>query len=296
MNRNFSLGDKIKKAVIPAAGLGTRFLPATKAQPKEMLPIVDKPTIQYIIEECVQSGIEEILIITGRNKKCIEDHFDKSIELELELENNGKEEMLEMVREISDMVNIHFIRQKEPKGLGHAIQCAKTFIGNEPFAVLLGDDIVYNDDKPCLGQLINCYNEYKTSVLGVQEVSKENVSKYGIVGGINIEDRIYKVKELVEKPSIDKAPSNIAILGRYIITPRIFEILEETEPGKGGEIQLTDALLKLLEEEAIYAYNFEGRRYDVGDKQGFLEANIEYALRNDDLREDFTEYLRSLTL
>ncbi|WP_195265424.1 UTP--glucose-1-phosphate uridylyltransferase GalU [Clostridium sp. 1001275B_160808_H3] len=296
MNRSFSLGTKIKKAVIPAAGLGTRFLPATKAQPKEMLPIVDKPTIQYIIEECVQSGIEEILIITGRNKKCIEDHFDKSVELELELESNGKQEMLEMVREISDMVNIHFIRQKEPKGLGHAIHCAKTFVGNEPFAVLLGDDIVYNDDNPCLGQLINCYNEYKTSVLGVQEVSKENVSKYGIMGGINIEDRIYKVKELVEKPSIDKAPSNIAILGRYIITPRIFEILEETEPGKGGEIQLTDALLKLLEEEAIYAYNFEGRRYDVGDKQGFLEANIEYALRNDDLRDGVMEYLRALAL
>ncbi|MBS5884532.1 UTP--glucose-1-phosphate uridylyltransferase GalU [Clostridium sp.] len=290
------MSKKIKKAVIPAAGLGTRFLPATKAQPKEMLPIVDKPTIQYIIEECVQSGIEEILIITGRNKKCIEDHFDKSIELELELESNGKQEMLEMVRGISDMVNIHFIRQKEPKGLGHAIQCAKTFVGNEPFAVLLGDDIVYNDEKPCLSQLINCYNEYKTSVLGVQEVSSENVSKYGIVGGINIEDRIYKVKELVEKPSIDKAPSNIAILGRYIITPKIFEILEETKPGKGGEIQLTDALLKLLEEEAIYAYSFEGRRYDVGDKQGFLEANIEYALRSEDLREGFTEYLRALDL
>ncbi|WP_097033178.1 UTP--glucose-1-phosphate uridylyltransferase GalU [Clostridium tertium] len=287
---------KIKKAVIPAAGLGTRFLPVTKAQPKEMLPIVDKPTIQYIIEECVQSGIEEILIITGRNKKCIEDHFDKSVELELELESNGKQEMLEMVRGISDMVNIHFIRQKEPKGLGHAIQCAKTFVGNEPFAVLLGDDIVYNDKKPCLSQLINCYNEYKTSVLGVQEVSSENVSKYGIVGGINIEDRIYKVKELVEKPSIDKAPSNIAILGRYIITPKIFEILEETKPGKGGEIQLTDALLRLLEEEAIYAYSFEGRRYDVGDKQGFLEANIEYALRSEDLREGFTEYLRALDL
>ncbi|WP_396335358.1 UTP--glucose-1-phosphate uridylyltransferase GalU [Clostridium sp.] len=296
MNKNLVIKNNIKKAVIPAAGLGTRFLPATKAQPKEMLPIVDKPTIQYIIEECVQSGIEEILIITGRNKKCIEDHFDKSIELELELESNGKQEMLEMVRGISDMVNIHFIRQKEPKGLGHAIQCAKTFVGNEPFAVLLGDDIVYNDEKPCLSQLINCYNEYKTSVLGVQEVSSENVSKYGIVGGINIEDRIYKVKELVEKPSIDKAPSNIAILGRYIITPKIFEILEETKPGKGGEIQLTDALLKLLEEEAIYAYSFEGRRYDVGDKQGFLEANIEYALRSEDLREGFTEYLRALDL
>ena len=296
MNKNLITRNKIRKAIIPAAGLGTRFLPATKAQPKEMLPIVDKPTIQYIIEECVQSGIEEILIITGRNKKCIEDHFDKSVELELELESNGKHEMLEMVREISDMVDIHFIRQKEPRGLGHAISCAKTFVGNEPFAVLLGDDIVYNDDKPCLGQLINCYNEYKTSVLGVQEVKEENVSKYGIVGGIKIEDRVYKVKSLVEKPSREDAPSNVAILGRYIITPRIFEILEETEPGKGGEIQLTDALLKLLEEEAIYAYNFEGRRYDVGDKQGFLEANIEYALRNSDLKEAFEEYLKTLAI
>ncbi|MFU7516449.1 UTP--glucose-1-phosphate uridylyltransferase GalU [Clostridium sp. HCS.1] len=285
----------IKKAVIPAAGLGTRFLPATKAQPKEMLPIVDKPTIQYIIEECVQSGIEEILIVTGRNKKTIEDHFDKSVELELELENNGKQEMLEMVREISDMVDIHFIRQKEPRGLGDAIRYAESFVDNEPFAVLLADDIVYNN-TPCLSQLINCYNEYKTSILGVQEVNEENVSKYGIVDGIKIEDRIYKVKELIEKPSIENAPSNIAILGRYIVTPKIFGILEKAKPGKGGEIQLTDALLKLLEEEEMYAYNFEGRRYDVGDKQGFLEANIEYALRNDDLKEKFEKYLNSLVV
>ena len=286
---------KIRKAVIPAAGLGTRFLPATKAQPKEMLPIVDKPTLQYIIEECVASGIEEILIITGRNKKSIEDHFDKSIELEMELEKAGKKEMLEMVREISDMVNIHFIRQKEPRGLGHAILCAKTFIGNEPFAVLLGDDVVYNDDKPCLKQLIDCYGEYKTSVLGVQTVEPENVNKYGIVNGIKIEDRVYKVKELVEKPSLEEAPSNIAILGRYIITPKIFEILENTAPGKGNEIQLTDALLKLIEEEAIYAYDFEGRRYDVGDKLGFLQATIEYALRKEDIRNEFTEYLKAIT-
>ena len=248
---------KIRKAIIPAAGLGTRFLPATKAQPKEMLPIVDKPTIQYIIEEAVASGIEEILIITGRNKKCIEDHFDKSVELELELEKSGKTEMLEMVRKISDMVDIHFIRQKEPKGLGHAISCARTFVGDEPFAVLLGDDIVYNDQKPCLKQLIDCYSEYNTSVLGVQKVAKENVSKYGIVDGLHIEDRVYKVKGLVEKPSIEEAPSNVAILGRYIITPQIFDILKETEPGKGGEIQLTDALLKLMEEEAMYAYDLE---------------------------------------
>lgn len=294
MDRDLTLKTKIKKAVIPAAGLGTRFLPATKAQPKEMLPIVDKPTLQYIIEECVASGIEDILIITGRNKKSIEDHFDKSVELEMELEKAGKEEMLEMVREISDMVNIHFIRQKEPRGLGHAILCARTFVGNEPFAVLLGDDVVYNDQKPCLKQLIDCYGEYNTSVLGVQTVSPENVNKYGIVGGIQIEDRVYKVKELVEKPSLEEAPSNVAILGRYIITPKIFEILENTAPGKGNEIQLTDALLKLIEEEAMYAYDFEGRRYDVGDKLGFLEATIEYALRREELRDDFKEYLKSI--
>ena len=274
--------NKIRKAIIPAAGLGTRFLPATKAQPKEMLPIVDKP-------------IEEILIITGRNKKSIEDHFDKSIELEMELEKSGKKEMLEMVRNISDMVNIHFIRQKEPRGLGHAILCAKTFVGNEPFAVLLGDDVVYNDTKPCLKQLIDCYSEYKTSILGVQTVAKENVEKYGIVDGIHIEDRVYKVKNLIEKPSIEESPSNVAILGRYIITPKIFEILENTAPGKGNEIQLTDALLKLIEEEVMYAYNFEGKRYDVGDKLGFLQATVEYALRKEDLRDEFIEYLKNVT-
>ena len=284
----------IRKAIIPAAGLGTRFLPATKAQPKEMLPIVDKPTLQYIIEECVASGIEEILIITGRNKKSIEDHFDRSVELEMELEKAGKQEMLDMVREISDMVNVHFIRQKQPRGLGHAILCAKTFVGDEPFAVLLGDDVVYNDQKPCLKQLIDCYGEYKTSVLGVQTVDPQDVNKYGIVGGLHIEDRVYKVKELVEKPSVEEAPSNVAILGRYIITPKIFEILENTAPGKGNEIQLTDALLKLIEHEAMYAYDFEGRRYDVGDKLGFLQATVEYALRKEELREGFIEYLKTI--
>ena len=288
------MSKKIRKAIIPAAGLGTRFLPATKAQPKEMLPIVDKPTIQYIIEEAVASGIEEILIITGRSKKCIEDHFDKSVELELELEKSGTEEMLKIVRDISDMVDIHFIRQKEPKGLGHAISCAKTFVGNEPFAVLLGDDIVYNEGKPCLKQLIDCYDEYKTSVLGVQTVEAKDVNKYGIVNGIHIEDRVYKVKGLVEKPPVEEAPSNVAILGRYIITPQIFKILEETKPGKGGEIQLTDALLKLIDEEAMYAYDFEGTRYDVGDKLGFLKATVEYALRREDLRDGFIEYLNTL--
>lgn len=281
---------KVRKAIIPAAGLGTRFLPATKAQPKEMLPIVDKPALQYIIEEAVDSGIEEILIITGRNKKSIEDHFDKSVELELELERSGKLELLEEVRKISDMVNIHYIRQKEPKGLGHAIYCARYFIGNEPFAVLLGDDIVYSQ-KPCLRQMIDVYNEYRTTILGVQKVSDEDVSKYGIVDIKQIEERVYKVKGLVEKPSPKDAPSNMAILGRYIISPEIFGILENTPPGKGGEIQLTDGLITLAQREAMYAYDFEGRRYDVGDKQGFLEATVEYALRNKELREDFLNYL-----
>jgi len=283
----------VKKAIIPAAGLGTRFLPATKSQPKEMLPIVDKPTLQYIIEEAINSGIEEILIITGRNKKSIEDHFDKSVELELELQQKGKTEMLEMVQEISNMVNIHYIRQKEPKGLGHAIHCAKSFIGDEPFAVLLGDDIV-DSDTPCLKQLIDAYDEYKTSILGVQEVAKEDTNKYGILDCKYIEDRVYKVKDMVEKPDVDEAPSNIAILGRYIITPAIFEILENQAPGKGGEIQLTDALKTLAEHEAIYAYNFEGRRYDVGDKLGFLEATIDFALKRDNLKDGLMEYMKNI--
>ena len=286
MNKN------IKKAIIPAAGLGTRFLPATKAQAKEMLPIVDKPTLQYIIEEAIESGIEEILIVTGRNKKSIEDHFDRSVELELELEQKGKTAMLEMVQDISNMVNIHYIRQKEPKGLGHAIHCAKSFIGDEPFAVLLGDDIV-DASTPCLKQMIDAYDEYKTTVLGVQEVARENVDKYGILDVKHIEDRVYKVKDMVEKPSIEEAPSNIAILGRYIITPEIFNILENQAPGKGGEIQLTDALQTLATKEAIYAYNFEGRRYDVGDKLGFLEATVDFALKRPELRDDFIEFLKT---
>ena len=285
---------KVRKAVIPAAGLGTRFLPATKAQPKEMLPIVDKPTLQYIVEEAVESGIEEILIIIGRNKSSIENHFDKSIELELELEKAGKFDLLEEVREISDMVNIHYIRQKEPKGLGHAIHCAKSFSGNEPFAVLLGDDIVHNGDKPCLKQLIETYDKYKTTILGVQEVADENISKYGIVDGKMIDNKIYTVNDLVEKPSIEDAPSNIAILGRYIISSEIFDILKNLKPGKGGEIQLTDGLKELAKREAMYAYIFDGKRYDVGNKQGFLEATVEFALMREDLRDDFMKYLKGL--
>jgi len=285
---------EVRKAIIPAAGLGTRFLPATKAQPKEMLPIVDKPTLQFIIEEAIDSGIKEILIITGRNKSSIENHFDKSVELEIELEKSGKVELLEEIRKISDMVNIHYIRQKEPKGLGHAIHCAKSFIGNEPFAVLLGDDIVYNPDKPCLKQMIEVYDQYKTTILGVQEINPVDVSKYGIVDGIRVEDYLYKVRDLVEKPNKDQAPSNVAILGRYVINPTIFEILENVKPGKNGEIQLTDGLRDLARIEDMYAYVFIGKRYDVGHKLGFLEATVEYALRKDDLKEEFLCFLKSV--
>jgi UTP--glucose-1-phosphate uridylyltransferase len=284
---------KVRKAIIPAAGLGTRFLPATKAQPKEMLPIVDKPTIQFIIEEAVASGIEEILIITGRNKRAIEDHFDKSVELELELKAKHKDDLLHLIDNITNLAQIHYVRQKEPKGLGHAVLCAKSFVGNEPFAVMLGDDVVDND-VPCLKQLMDVYSEYNTSILGVQQVPKDEVNKYGIVKGTHIEDSVYKVKDLEEKPDIEKASSNIAILGRYIITPKIFEILENTTPGKGGEIQLTDALKELVKHEAMYAYIFKGRRYDVGDKLGFLEATVEYALKNDELHDDFLNYLKKI--
>lgn len=283
---------KVRKAVIPAAGLGTRFLPATKAMPKEMLPIVDKPTIQYIIEEAIASGIEEILIITGKNKRAIEDHFDHSIELEMELGKKNDYEMLKIIKNISEMINIHYIRQKEPKGLGHAIYCARAFVGNEPFAVLLGDDVVYNEDQPCLKQMMNVYYNYNNvSILGVQEVRMSDVSKYGIVEGFKLRDRIYRVKDLIEKPTQEEAPSNMAILGRYIINPGIFDILAYTKPDKGGEIQLTDALKTLAYREDIYAYHFNGRRYDVGTKQGFLEVTIETALRRSDLREEFLDYL-----
>ena len=286
---------KVRKAVIPAAGLGTRFLPATKAQPKEMLPIVDKPTIQYIIEEAVDSGIEEILIITGRNKEYIENHFDKSIELEIQLERSGKLKELDIVRKISSMADIHYIRQKEPKGLGDAVSCAKSFVGNEPFAVMLGDDVI-DSEVPCLKQLMNCFNEYKTSILGVQKVNENDVMKYGIIKGLYIEENVYKVKALIEKPTIDEAPSNIAILGRYIITPQIFEVLNNVKPGKNGEIQLTDALQQLISIEAMYACEFVGNRYDVGDNLGLLQANIEFALKRGDLREKLVKYIKMCKL
>jgi UTP--glucose-1-phosphate uridylyltransferase len=284
---------KIRKAIIPAAGLGTRFLPATKAQPKEMLPIVDKPTIQYIIEEAVASGIQDILIITGRGKRAIEDHFDRSLELEEELRKKNQENLLAEVRQIANLADIHYIRQKEAKGLGHAIYCAKAFIGNEPFAVLLGDDIV-DSEVPCLKQMMKVYDEYQTSILGVQHVRPEDVSKYGIVAGKQVDDRIFKVNSLVEKPEISQAPSNIAILGRYIITPAIFRYLENAEPGKNGEIQLTDSLCKLAKAEPMYAYDFIGRRYDVGNKLGFLQATVEFALKRAELHDQFKAYLRSV--
>ena len=283
----------VRKAIIPAAGLGTRFLPATKAQPKEMLPIVDKPTIQYIVEEAIASGIEDILIVTGRGKRAIEDHFDKSYELEHELMKKGDQDLLNLVQDIANIVNIHYIRQKEPKGLGHAINCAKTFIGNEPFAVLLGDDVV-DSEVPCLKQLIDIYDKYQGTVIGVQTVPEEDISKYGIVSCTQLAERVYKVSDMVEKPDRNNAPSNIAILGRYIITPQIFKYLENATPGKGGEIQLTDALRNLAGTESMYAYDFIGKRHDVGNRLGFVKATVEYALKRDDLKDEFKEYLKGI--
>ncbi|MCR4842334.1 MAG: UTP--glucose-1-phosphate uridylyltransferase GalU [Eubacterium sp.] len=284
---------KVRKAIIPAAGLGTRFLPATKAQPKEMLPIVDTPTIQYIIEEAVDAGIEDIIIITGRGKRSIEDHFDRSIELEMELEKTGKNPQLEMVRRIGNLTNLYYVRQKQPLGLGHAVLMAREFVGNEPFAVLLGDDVVVSK-QPCIGQMMDVFEERQASVLGVQQVPDSDVSKYGIVDGVSAGDRLYRVRDMVEKPAMNQAPSNVAVLGRYIITPEIFELLATQEAGKGGEIQLTDALKRLAGQQDMYAYEFKGKRYDVGSKIGFLQANIETALRNDELRADMLDYMADL--
>ena len=289
---------KIKKAVIPAAGFGTRFLPATKATPKEMLPIVDKPTIQYIVEEALASGIEEILIISGHAKRAIEDHFDSAPILEHELEEKGKDDLLAIVRETAD-INVHYIRQKKMRGLGDAILCAKSFMAGEPFAVLLGDDVVYTDaakgEKPALKQLIDVYDAYGGSVLGCQQVAPEKVSSYGIVAGKEIAgSKLLKVSDMVEKPELDEAPSNIAVLGRYIVSPTVFELLEHTAPGKGGEIQLTDALKQLATIEPVWAYCFDGKRYDVGDKLGFLKATVEFALRRSDLGGPFRTYLEEL--
>lgn len=285
---------QIKKAIIPAAGLGTRFLPATKAQPKEMLPIVDKPTIQYIVEEAVNSGIEDIIIVTGRNKRAIEDHFDRSIELETFLEKSQKEELLDMVQDIARLVDIYYVRQKEALGLGHAIYCARKFIGDEPFAVLLGDDIIHSE-VPCLKQMMHVYERHGASIVGVQEVPLEDTSKYGIVDGAPFDESLYRALDLVEKPRPEDAPSTrLAIMGRYILNPEIFDILDNLPPGKGGEIQLTDGLRQLAKIQEIMAYEFEGKRYDVGDKLGFVQATIEYALRREDLSEPLVEYLKKL--
>ena len=284
---------KVKKAIIPAAGLGTRFLPATKAQPKEMLPIVDKPTIQYIVEEAVASGIEDIIIISGRGKRAIEDHFDKSYELEEKLIAKEKWEKLEMVQSITNLANIHYIRQKEPRGLGHAIACAHSFIGNEPFAVLLGDDIVVSEE-PCLKQLIDVYDEHQRSVIGVHDVPWDDVSKYGIINPSATEhygDSIRAIESLVEKPSTEQAPSNLAIMGRYVLSPEIFTILENQKPGKDGEIQLTDGISQLNEQSQVLAYNFHGERYDIGGKLGFVQATIDFALNRPDLHEDIKAYM-----
>lgn len=286
---------KIKKAIIPAAGLGTRFLPATKAMPKEMLPIVDKPTIQYIIEEAVASGIEDIIIVTGKGKRAIEDHFDSSFELEHNLAEKEKWALLDAVRKPSEMADIHYIRQKEPKGLGHAIWCARKFIGNEPFAVLLGDDIV-ESNTPCLKQMMDVYEEYESSVVGVKEVDWNMVSRYGIVDSTPISDRLYQAKGLVEKPAREDAPSNLAIMGRYILTPEIFNILGEQQVGVGGEIQLTDAISLLALKERILAYQFEGLRHDVGEKSGFVQTTIHYALQHPELREETLHYIRGVLL
>ncbi|CAH1205042.1 UTP--glucose-1-phosphate uridylyltransferase [Paenibacillus allorhizoplanae] len=284
---------KIRKAIIPAAGLGTRFLPATKAQPKEMLPIVDKPAIQYIVEEAIESGIEDIIIVTGRNKRAIEDHFDKSVELEMMLEEKGSTQLLEIVKSVSNLADVHYIRQKQPLGLGHAILCARKFIGDEPFAVLLGDDILQSS-PPGLKQMMDIYEQTETSVIAVQEVPWADVSKYGIVSPATSYENYRLIEDLVEKPDRDQAPSNLAVIGRYIIMPEIFRILERQEPGRGGEIQLTDALRVLNKEQQMAAYLMQAKRYDVGDKLGYIEATIELALQRPDLQEQVKAYLLSL--
>lgn len=288
---------RIRKAVIPAAGLGTRFLPATKAIPKEMLPIVDVPTIQYIIEEAVKSGIEEILVITNSNKHCMENHFDRSYELEERLKESNKMDEYDMICEVANMANIYYVRQKEPKGLGHAILCAKSFIGDEPFAVLLGDDVVINKGgEPAIKQLIAAYNQVSATVIGVQSVPHEQVYRYGIIEPTRkVTGRRIKLSDVVEKPALEKAPSDMAIVGRYVLTPEIFEILETQKPGANGEIQLTDALRNIMISQSIYAYDFEGCWYDVGDKLGYLKATINQALEREELREPLMMYLKELT-
>jgi UTP--glucose-1-phosphate uridylyltransferase len=277
------------KAVIPAAGLGTRFLPATKAQPKEMLPVYDKPTIQYVIEEAVASGIDDIIIVTGKGKRTIEDHFDRSFELEHHLKEQGKLDFLEQIKEISDLADIYYVRQKKQKGLGHAIYCAEKHIGNEPFAVMLGDTIT-KGTTPCTKQLIDVCNKYNASAISVEEVPDNKIERYGIIDGKQIEDRVYQINKLVEKPSLAEAPSHLAIMGRYVLTPDIFGKIEETEPGKGGEIQLTDALSKL---DTIYGAVFDGKSYDIGNRIEWLETSLEFAMSDETAKEELTNYIKN---
>ncbi|HCY9123217.1 UTP--glucose-1-phosphate uridylyltransferase GalU [Staphylococcus aureus] len=286
---------KIKKAIIPAAGLGTRFLPATKAMPKEMLPILDKPTIQYIVEEAARAGIEDIIIVTGRHKRAIEDHFDSQKELEMVLKEKGKSELLEKVQYSTELANIFYVRQKEQKGLGHAISSARQFIGNEPFAVLLGDDIV-ESEVPAVKQLIDVYEETGHSVIGVQEVPEADTHRYGIIDPLTKNGRQYEVKKFVEKPAQGTAPSNLAIMGRYVLTPEIFDYLKTQKEGAGNEIQLTDAIERMNNDNQVYAYDFEGERYDVGEKLGFVKTTIEYALKDDSMREKLTRFIKELGL
>jgi len=282
---------KIRKAVFPVAGLGTRFLPATKSSPKEMLPLIDKPLVQYVVEEAVASGIEQILFVTGRAKRAIEDHFDISIELENHLEEKGKEKTLKAVREIADLVDIFYVRQKKALGLGHAILCARDFVGNEPFAVLLGDDII-DSERPCLQQLLDVFYKHHGSVLALEKVPLENISSYGCVRADHVSDMVFSIADMVEKPKQQDAPSDMAIIGRYVLTPAIFKILEQQEPGKAGEIQLTDALLKLSKQESVFGCLFEGLRHDCGDKLGFLKATVDMALKRDEFSLEFEKYLR----
>jgi UTP--glucose-1-phosphate uridylyltransferase len=282
---------QVKKAVFPVAGLGTRFLPATKSTPKEMLPLIDKPLVQYVVEEAVAAGIEQILFVTGRSKRAIEDHFDISFELEALLYDKGKDAELSQMREIADLVNIFYVRQKQALGLGHAILCAREFVGNEPFAVLLGDDII-DGESPCLAQLLEVYRKYRGTVLALEQVPMANISAYGCVKANHISERVYEVTDLVEKPREEEAPSDLAIIGRYILTPEIFPILAEQKPGKGGEIQLTDAIKTLAKEEAIYGCRFEGMRHDCGDKLGFLKATVDMALKREEFNGAFEAFLR----
>ena len=291
------MAQTVRKAVFPAAGLGTRFLPATKAQPKEMLPIVDKPIIQYGVEEAMAAGCDQIIIVTGRGKTAIEDHFDVSYELEKMLEERKKTELLTIVRQISDMIHIAYVRQKEAMGLGHAVLMAKELVNNEPFAVLLADDVI-DGQVPCLKQMIEMFEQTQSSILAIQQIDGPSISQYGVLDAIpvNGNNRLYQVKNMVEKPRADEAPSNLAIVGRYILTPAIFETLERTPLGSGGELQLTDGIRLLLQKEKVYGYRFEGKRHDAGDKLGFLKATVEFALKRPELRDDFRQYLRELKL